>query len=426
MTDLSFRGELKPAPARGGSEDEGKVLHRAILGTYEMLLANVAAGARGEGQWNWRLPDAPNHGYYYTPKDRLAIYWTLLRNAHIFEFRVRDYVALRRSVDVYTTESVAGARWNPAGMQADGTIRLADDGYPVSTRPIDWGDAGSSEEYVRRIVTAAAAVPYPDRLPFDICYFAWGEGAYLLPYQLAARMRDESLLQRGASGHIHALLVCSNGWAHEVIAIDDPVRGRSLCFSQVHHSERDEVPEHLRGQWVDPFTTQAPWLVTAVVNLVNGHDSATIESGAALFSDRRRFEKLSKLIKHHAVPPPYYVVQLKQQTVNARDLLPVPARTRHAYSYRFDVRGHFRSRIARGTLPLDPQHHQRLLRRGYSVFSAINPPDSAALAVLMKRRLPPPRPNEWVAVKRKFVDAFQKGPADKPYVPSVRRPSRVG
>jgi len=83
------------------------------------------------------------------------------------------------------------------------------------------------------------------------------------------------------------------------------------------------------------------------------------------------------------------------------------------------VIGHDVRRVLRGDLPLTERDIANLRKRKYRIFTRLNPPDADALEVLMRVDELPPAQDEWVAVQKVWRRGYVKGPADKPYVPSV-------
>lgn len=114
-------------------------------------------------------------------------------------------------------------------------------------------------------------------------------------------------------------------------------------------------------------------------------------------------------------PAPYYEVLMRTRLGPSN---PDPEPREIEWSHRWDVRGHKRTLIRRGALPLSDRDRSKLVTRGYRIFEKPSIPFEAARALELRGK-PPKRDDEWVALKVTSVRAFQKGPEDKPYVPST-------
>ncbi len=69
-----------------------------------------------------------------------------------------------------------------------------------------------------------------------------------------------------------------------------------------------------------------------------------------------------------------------------------------------------------------PRTEEKKLReRGYTIFLD-TPPDLETWQRMAIRSVRPKRPDEWLAIKVSWVNNYQKGPEDAPYVPSIRVP----
>jgi hypothetical protein len=119
-------------------------------------------------------------------------------------------------------------------------------------------------------------------------------------------------------------------------------------------------------------------------------------------------------------PKPYYVVKLQSQVIerNFRESMK-QTRRRVELSHRFPVRGHSRIRIRRGPLPLPAREKELLAKRRYSIYT-INPLSAEHAALLADRGIPGKKANEWMAILVSWVRNYEKGPEDKPLIPSIR------
>lgn len=247
----------------------------------------------------------------------------------------------------------------------------------------------------------AESITFPQRWPFDVCYFAWGAGRHVTRALWANSADDDPGTEVDA--RIFAHLVTRDGTAATLLAVR--YKGKdTLWLDLLAHA----------GRWFNDGDRRAPWLVHALHRMATGHGTSVIESPAVLpRSERRRLER------DGYVPAPYYVVTLKNARVTTKArFLP---RQFKGYSHRFDVRGHASHRIARGAIPIDPKRCRTLVKRGYRFVHALTPVDLETLDYLRRRGVPLPTEGEWLAVLTSWRDAFVKGPDGKPYVPSVRR-----
>lgn len=117
------------------------------------------------------------------------------------------------------------------------------------------------------------------------------------------------------------------------------------------------------------------------------------------------------------VPPTYYPIGV--DSAHVRRVMDEAAKNPPVWSHRWDVEGHVRLYVERGSLPIDPALAWALGERGYTIHPGALPEIEAAR--LARRGHPPQGPNEWIALRETPVKSHIKGPAEKPYVPGLRR-----
>jgi hypothetical protein len=343
-----------------------------------------------------------------------------LREARLFQFRERDYLRLYKMADVFTTTAV-GYKWTPANPED-----------PFKKAP--WEERKKTAEYT---CTEGVKVPFPEKLPFDSCYFAWGGGVPPTETQCSMWGFDPNKVNL-----IMGTLVTESGWAFtltlrgnsKTVAIGDKVemahtiilerigdRGDTSQF-QFHIDRIGDVATDknigvMNPGWTLPYGF-VPWMVAYTINLIDRMAPLTKVSPHTL-KERLLFKALSKRTGHKFLPPPYYPV-LIQPSIYEEMEKKIESQARE-WSHRWDVRGHYAHKVMRGTLPLDPKVIHNLTKRKYVLYHALNRPSAEVLTILAMRRVLPPREGEWIAHLKSYKKAYVKGPADKPYVPSLHR-----
>lgn len=359
-----------------------KTYHRACLTIYERIMVQLRQQAEG-------LDQRRRAGERVDPQNSFAAMWASLRNARMFEVQPFAFRRLRDVVREYVLRAT----------------------FPEGKLPED------AEE---RLIEAAVQVPYPERLPFEVSFFNFGDGAPLFDEQqgwLHALYRVDQADALGFAPevikrlHHVGIVATATGDAFEVY--HDPYESRFIFG-----------PFARAGQWLRAPTC-FPWLLAALVEGINSH-RIVYEAGKVSFGDVRRFDKLKKkgALPRSVLPPPYYVVYLKDQHV--RDTLRglAGAGKRKQLDWRHDVRGADCARVWRGPLPIPPKVEKKLLRAKYRIFT-VDHPDAETLAKLMERGIAPKQPHEWLAI-RTWWRRDHVSPANPalPYIPSVRRATK--
>lgn len=341
------------------------------------------------------------------------------------------------------TAATAG---DPAVFQALREARLFEI-HPASADRL-MGEVDAYEESIPEV--PFEALPFPEHLPFPSCLFIWG-----VSVPSCATVRSFLSAVMGLGGPIHVEPEQLGPTQRKLFGISGPELDKvakrwvwqdglvGAWTVAVLVTADGEVVEFLEPPHPEPGTSMAiryrsgifsggvgwapwaslvamPWLVAALVGAVNDADTAIVE-GERTLTYRRKFEKQSKLMGKgkKLLPRPFYTVDLRPttQTVRRQIRKSIP----RDWSHRWDVRGHWVTRVLGGMLPIDEKLMRQLARRGYWVFSSVRPPTGEVVRILMRHRLPLPTLDTWVAVQQVWRGHFVKGPEDKPYIPSSHR-----
>jgi hypothetical protein len=321
--------------------------------------------------------------------------WPLLRDAVIFELPSAAYITL---YDEFFRYCVRSAKVDPD--------------LPLSQH------TDKQRKRVMDVIGTGMDAPFPDKVPFPSCFFAYGRGmrdpnSDLLEDEL--RKRESGAPQ--SVGKLYGHLVTGTGIVVGFRHLDEPGReGVAFTF--------DREPSSSKGQQWDRPHTLAPWIINALVSYVNEHKTL-IEAGKNGLGYQMLVKKTAKgLSMKPPIPPPFYVVYLKDEFVREHVRQRASSIKRHIdWQHRWKVRGHDCLKYMRGSLPLDPELEKELLARRYKIYT-VEQPDSETFMALAKRGVAPKGTDEWLAVLQYWRDSFEKGPSDKPMIESVRRSTK--
>lgn len=125
--------------------------------------------------------------------------------------------------------------------------------------------------------------------------------------------------------------------------------------------------------------------------------------------------------KVRVIPPPFYrsPISLSSPEANVDHSRPAGVDISKEYTHRWDVRGHKRLYLRRGRMPIKESEKNNLTSKGYSVYTYTQP-TTEEIALIAQRGKEQKKRGEWLAVKVVWVDAYIKGPEDKPYIPSLK------
>ena len=264
--------------------------------------------------------------------------------------------------------------------------------------------------------------PFPEKLPFDSCFFSFGSKLNLSysPEALHARVRPAelgTLCVRRVS--LLGYLVAWEGEKSFVFtALEfEPVDARSVHGSEIDDGRLREttvglVKTYEDGEWLQPMSLD-PWIVTMLVGAINDHKHIVTSYAATLSSRMAKKAAEKRARRELPLPAPFYAVDLRDEFIapprhktNTSSGRPVE------WSHRWDVRGHECVRVERGQLPVNPKEVEKLQKRGYRIYEGMTL-EAGDGARLLARGVRGPGPGEWIAVLSYWRDSFVKGARGK-------------
>jgi hypothetical protein len=364
-------------------------------------------------------------GFVGRPHDDLdRTYEKALSEAVIYEIPEELFKSIYRAADYYTATEVAGLPWYDVDAHPDPPPEI------VEQMPHYW----------ESLAAEGKKQPFPEKLPFDYCYFGFDKPPILskqqkvtydtvtAPGDIVAPYAIRMGLLVSREGHAWTLLLSSDSKAliGDYSEIGGPNTEVRYTFSA--------YPECINGEWTHPLTL-APWFVNALAEWVNDHKVVSVEEVPRTIGFKRMCERVNKKRARVArpVPPHYYAVTMRDQLIMEEDFdKRFPKRRSHMvidWQHRWLVTAHDRIRVKRGPLPLDPKVEKDLRRprqgskNRYLVFKDSHPQGELAKE-LWRRGVKPKREDEWMAVLVSRITDYVKGPDDKPLIPSTRRSGR--
>jgi len=323
--------------------------------------------------------------------------WRLLQEAKIFHFDPQTYLGIHREADRYTTESLAGLNYLSSGV-----------GHPTEDE---------TSHLLDTIYYGAKKVPFPEKLPFPVVFFGYGDGLDLSQEALSMKAPPElkAKVVRGSFvGHL--LSDTGHAFVFHIVTIHDERGARESFWVESCRTDDSRF-------WVPSDVALEPWILTSLVDIINDHRTFMLESYVtgqqrARYKDERKTMGLKPNSPAYT-PPPFYKLKLTSKVIQEKVRLGF-SRPRLPVSYRTDVRAHERCRIRRGILPIDPEVAADLTKRGYRIFGN-NPLDADTLRRLYERGVPFKRSDEWLAIKVSWVrEHFTSNDPNLPYVPATR------
>ena len=351
--------------------------------------------------------------------------WSQLKSARVFDVGRGIFNQIYHGIDVYTTEKIAGQAWS----DEDVTVTSPSNGDICG-----WDShitAEESEEHYRKIDTAGAKMPFPERLPFDNCLFAYGTGVVFTELSLAARLGGacaRALYEDVREVRLLSHLVCHNGdvWSfycgytkrrNKVALFYYPTRMAGYLGHRIGEALPDEGSTG--HTWLYPYSLD-PWVIHALVALVNQNIAITEQKPK--LSQKRIQKAAAKLAGFsRPMPMPYYTVVLRGELVDkALTDSQHERRESRPLDWRHDVRGHWRMKLQRGSLPIEAKTLDDLKKREYTVLTAGQVPAEIA-EHLSRRKKPLRKEGEWIAWKLTWIaDHVSPSNPNLPYVPARR------
>ena len=320
---------------------------------------------------------------------RAKIAWLLLQRARLFVIGPEQYAKMHYAADRYTTINLAGldfdAEYDPE---------------------VDGKDSNLLKVYKE----VGPHLPFPNPIPFDACFLAYGQHLPLSDIMRYARIHNTDELQIEKAwlfGHVLGW-VGDKAYAFTAIGLAGPrINGRQIGFVTTYND----------GEWYQPMSLD-PWVIPALIELINEHKKVVTEHPVTLGMklDHKKQIKRNKVTV--PAPKPYYTLVLRDELID-QSIKKTAVSKVVEWNHRWDVRGHESVRVMRGPLPIDPKLEQKLKKREYRVYVLAHMPGED-LERLAKRKVSPPMRDEWMAIKSYWVDPYVKGPENKPYIPAMR------
>ena len=327
--------------------------------------------------------------------------WSRMRQARIFDVPALAWVTLYHVADRWVDEVIGeSSGWKPANW----------DGTPSDMKSIEPEVVDRMNAYY---FSNDSQLEWPDHLPFETTYIGFGNGAGIS--RLGMQMRK-------FPAHSHGTLLGyvineADKSIDEVILLRDPDGSKATSIAAIGW----------QGKY-NPLSvmTLSPLVVHTLIEFINEHKTIVVEKRPSS-NDRYAYNKSAKRQRTKLLPRPYYIVPVRAKLIKerARSTLGRIGSRPRLCGHRYDVRGHERIRIERGTLPIKPKDEKKLLKRGYRIYTNRDRIQNDDFARMLERKVPLIRTGEWVAILVTWVDSFVKGPLDAPYIPAVRKAEQL-
>jgi hypothetical protein len=327
--------------------------------------------------------------------------YVLLRRAKIFEIAPEAYIELHMRVDRYVTEEIAQLPFHhPDDPKIDQEI-LDREGLIL----------------IERQIKACENLPFPEKLPFNVCWFAISVGVVLSGHQI------ESRGLKGPTGTylLAGIIIGDDGEHHEILLSQGTNKRGGYIDTTSFHVVTHRVEEAETWQHV---ACLAPFVMHSMIDCINDHQTTIVDQRKLSIHSQGRIKKgLEDLGIKRPVPPPFYTVNLRDNVIKEVVKGWMGGQFRAKHSHRFDVRGHWCFKIYRGQMPMDSEMELDLEKLNYNIFKT-KPLDELTVEALRERGQPPRQANEWIAIKRFWKNSYVKGPDDSPYIPSTRKATK--
>lgn len=320
--------------------------------------------------------------------------YNLLRKAKIFEITPESYNELHIQVDKHVTEVIAHLKFHdPRDAKVDVPV---EEGILLHNRQAE----------------ACERLPFPDKLPFDTCWFAMTGGIYLSDFQAETRS-----LNPGEKYMLVGIIADADGEHHEIL-----IQRRNVDHEDIQEMTLHIVTHHVEelAMWNHKLC-MAPFVLHGIVDCINDHQTTILSQRKPSMHTLSTFKnKMGDLSVKQVAPPPFYTVYLRDKVIHEVISGYKGGMLRAKPSHRFDVRGHWCFKVHRGSMPMDAEMELHLDNLNYSIYKDRTLDDWAKDA-LSERNISPPQSGEWIALKRFWKKSYIKGPDDAQYVPSARR-----
>jgi hypothetical protein len=348
-------------------------------------------------------------------------YTRALREAVIYEVPEELFKSIYRAADYYTATEVAGLPWYDVDESPEPPPEIAE----------------QMPHYWKSLEVEGRKQPFPEKLPFDSCYFGFHKPPILSKQQ---RVTYDAVVAPGDIVAPYAIrvgmLVTREGNVWTMILSSG---SKALIGDYSGLTSQDEVtftfsayPERIDGEWTHPLTL-APWITRALAEWVDDHKVVSVEEVPRTLGFKRMCERVNKQRAKvpRPIPPHYYAVTMKDQLILEEDFeRRFPKRQVSIdWQHRWLVTSHDRIRVKRGPLPMDPKVEAKLRkprpgsRNSYLIFKDSHPQGTLSKE-LWRRGVKPKEPDEWMAVLVSRIGDYVKGPEDRPLIPSTRRSGR--
>jgi len=277
------------------------------------------------------------------------------------------------------------------------------------------------DEFYLPLAKTVSSFRRPGPLPFPVTYVGYGvaegEGTPLASLldrlDLAAVSRED--------GKPTDVKFCYP-FAHLLTEEGDVIQFSAVAY----YRDPEDILVNIRtlrvvdasgGRWADS-PVAANWSLPVLMDLINSHRQFVERVGP------KRLQKKARRVLRGHVPPDFYVLPMRDEISRSVDRHTTGGVARAACSYRYDRRGHERCYVDRDPMPLEPRKAESYRKRGYRVYVPGKPLSPEDAKRLSSREMPPPGPDEWLAIKEVWIDAVVVGDESLPYVPAVRVPTK--
>ena len=269
-----------------------------------------------------------------------------------------------------------------------------------------------------------SSLPFPENLPFDVVYFAYGSmGAPISEFMVATKCNPETA-QRMRQVRLLGTLITDLGTCVDFfIGVDTQSANPNVptIFNSFHRGTIAPGMGTSGGGWLGPHGEGTfdllPFIINDLVDHVNSFVVLSTSSfpKAAKKTWRKNRKKLG--VSKGEPPPPYYPYILKSST-HSEDDSDFP-RPREPMSYRTDVRGHRRLLVRRGPRPMEPRGWEYFVKNGFKIYIDDSPPRDLLDRMWAKGHVSK-RKEEWMAVKEVWIEPhMNNNNRELPYRPKL-------